>query len=215
MPSKVFGMQTDSQTPAPADSTARRDILSAIRRQSVPAAEIPDLKGEWITYPDRLKQFSESLAFVGGQCIRVRDDAEINAQLAQIPPYAQAKKICSLIPGVRQSNVDLQAIADPHQLEDVDYAIIPGEFCVAENGAVWIMGSKLHHRVLPFITQYLAFVVEASQIVDTMHQAYERLSFGPREFGVFISGPSKTADIEQSLVIGAHGARVLPVFLRG
>lgn len=47
-----------------------------------------------------------------------------------------------------------------------------------------------------------------------MHQAYKKLSSNAIDFGVFISGPSKTADIEQSLVIGAHGALSLSVFLK-
>jgi L-lactate dehydrogenase complex protein LldG len=48
-----------------------------------------------------------------------------------------------------------------------------------------------------------------------MHQAYDALTFGRAEFGTFIAGPSKTADIEQSLVIGAHGPRSLTVFCIG
>jgi L-lactate dehydrogenase complex protein LldG len=46
-----------------------------------------------------------------------------------------------------------------------------------------------------------------------MHQAYEQISSADYGFGVFLAGPSKTADIEQSLVLGAHGARGLVVFL--
>jgi L-lactate dehydrogenase complex protein LldG len=66
-------------------------------------------------------------------------------------------------------------------------------------------------------------VVPAGEIVDHMHAAYDRLgvaglggsAFAQPMFGAFISGPSKTADIEQSLVIGAHGPRSLTVFLLG
>jgi L-lactate dehydrogenase complex protein LldG len=58
-------------------------------------------------------------------------------------------------------------------------------------------------------------VIPAAEILDNMHQAYERLAFDKPGFGAFISGPSKTADIEQSLVIGAHGPRSLTVFCIG
>ncbi len=84
---------------------------------------------------------------------------------------------------------------------------------VAENGAIWVDGSTLPHRVMLFIPQFLALVVSRSQIVHHMHQAYARIGHPKPGFGVFVSGPSKTADIEQNLVIGAHGCRTLQVFL--
>jgi L-lactate dehydrogenase complex protein LldG len=100
-------------------------------------------------------------------------------------------------------------------LEPVDFAIMPGVFGVAENAAIWVTDRELPLRVLYFIVQHLALVIPADSIVDNMHQAYERLSFARAEFGAFIAGPSKTADIEQALVIGAHGPRSLTVFCLG
>jgi L-lactate dehydrogenase complex protein LldG len=70
-------------------------------------------------------------------------------------------------------------------------------------------------RVLPFICQHLAVVVDAKNIVPTMHEAYQRIGDSLYGFGTFIAGPSKTADIEQSLVLGAHGPRSMTVFLLG
>lgn len=104
---------------------------------------------------------------------------------------------------------------DAHSLEDVDLAIIPAHFGVAENGAMWVSDSLIKYRVLPFITQQLAVVVNKKDIVYNMHQAYEMISGTNYEFGVFIAGPSKTADIEQSLVLGAHGPKGMTIFLLG
>ena len=72
---------------------------------------------------------------------------------------------------------------------------------------------RAHHRAIYFIAQHLVLVVPREALLDHLHQAYERLSFAGAGYGLFISGPSKTADIEQSLVIGAHGARSLTVLL--
>jgi L-lactate dehydrogenase complex protein LldG len=127
----------------------------------------------------------------------------------------------------------------PHSFETVDLAILPAHFGVAENGACWVTEAQMIQRVLPFITQNLALVLSRTAIVATMHQAYDRIAvleaaaaavpaspaaaasdpnaagaMAPSDgFATFIAGPSKTADIEQSLVLGAHGPRSLTVFL--
>lgn len=102
---------------------------------------------------------------------------------------------------------------DPHSLEDVELTIVKAHFGIAENSALWVTDDLLGQRVATFIPQYLAIVVRKNDMVATMHQAYERIGNQEYGFGTFIAGPSKTADIEQSLVLGAHGARGLIVFL--
>jgi len=93
--------------------------------------------------------------------------------------------------------------------------MLPGELAVAENGAVWVDGRYLHHRVVFVIPEHLVLVVDARDVVHDMHEAYERLALRGKGFGLFLAGPSKTADIEQSLVIGAHGARSCTVAIVG
>jgi L-lactate dehydrogenase complex protein LldG len=197
--------------------SARNDILNAVRRNRPTACAAPELNAAWTTYHDRRQQFIDVLTAVGGtaSCVDGLDD--LNAQLAQLPAYAKASKIVSKVPGAGTPNVDLASLDSPHELADVDIAILPGQFAVAENAAVWVDDRDLPHRVLYFLCQHLVLVVPANEIVDHLHAAYERLAgaFAERVFGVFISGPSKTADIEQSLVIGAHGPRSLTVFLLG
>ena len=83
----------------------------------------------------------------------------------------------------------------------------------AEDSRHYISGAqRTSLRALFFILQHLALVIAAEAIVDNMHQAYERIKFDRPGFGAFIAGPSNNADIEQSLVIGAHGPRSLTVF---
>ncbi|MEY4986426.1 MAG: hypothetical protein RL567_205 [Bacteroidota bacterium] len=111
-------------------------------------------------------------------------------------------------PGRRRYDSTLDGLS----LAEVEVLEIDGEFGVAENGAIWLSEDALPHRVAPFICQHL--VINVSEIVPTMHAAYARLGEVKSGFGLFLAGPSKTADIEQSLVIGAHGARSLTVVIR-
>jgi L-lactate dehydrogenase complex protein LldG len=188
-------------------------LLANLRRQLVPHVPLPEVvEGPWVTYDQPVEKFAEMLQFVGGTCTRVQNVGEIATSLAQYPQWQSAKRIFSRVEGLA-GNVDLDAIDDPHQLADLDFVIYPGQFAVAENGAVWLTDEGLKHRVVFFITQYLVLVLSERDIVHNMHQAYARAPAPQPGFGVYLSGPSKTADIEQSLVIGAHGCRQTQVFL--
>ncbi|HWA96977.1 MAG TPA: LUD domain-containing protein [Pirellulales bacterium] len=186
-----------------------------MRRRLPPEMPLPGPIEPRTRYPDPVAQFITSAEFVGGRAIVVPEASEIDQRLSELPAWTAARKTISLVPGVGRSTFDLAAVADPHTLEDVDFAILSGQFGVAENAAIWIDDAQLKHRVLPFITQHLSLVISRGEIVNTMHEAYDRLRFDAARFGTFISGPSKTADIEQSLVIGAHGPRSLTVFIVG
>lgn len=202
--------------------SSRQKILSAIRQHLVPAVELPNLDQEWIQFEDSRKQFLESLGTVGGEGTVVPDLSAVEAALNTTPEYQSAQKISCFtdqinVPGDRL--VDLNQIDDPHTLADLDMAIIKGEFGVAENGAIWVTDVGVKHKASFFIAQHVVILLSAAEIVSHMHEAYPRTGLehdklGEKPFfGLFISGPSKTADIEQSLVIGAHGARSLRVFL--
>jgi L-lactate dehydrogenase complex protein LldG len=198
----------------------RSQILTAVRRQQVEPTALPEITGPWTVYSDPIQQFIDVLQSVGGRAIRVRNPSELLSQVSALPEYRNAKtRYCSLqLAG--EWNVDLQQIEDPHELADLEFAMLGGSMAVAENGAVWVSDQGLRHRVVYFIVQHLALVVPTSAVVHHLHEAYARLEsaddreLAARRFGCFISGPSKTADIEQSLVIGAHGPRSLTVFLQ-
>ncbi len=193
--------------------SAREAILSALRASrtevvAAPAHPAPVKQG------DPVVRFMESVKAVGGQAYRVADDAALAAGMAGLPVWS-AQRRASLVPGI-DGTVDLEAVADPHELADLDVAAIPGEVAVAENGAVWVKGESLGpHRAVFVIPEHLVLVVRAADVVNDMQEAYGRITLPRPGYGLFISGPSKTADIEQSLVIGAHGARSCAVFVVG
>ncbi len=196
--------------------SSRTSILARLRAAAPPAAPLPPLPVSGQRLDDPVVHFAETLAAVGGRCERVPSTGALRAAVAALPVVAQAAKVASLVPEAHPGNVPLAAIADPHDLADVDVAIIRGEFAVAENGAVWVSATSLGRlQALLFITQHLVLVVDPAKVLDTLHEAYARLRFDGPGFGLFISGPSKTADIELALVIGAHGARSTVVFLVG
>ena len=142
----------------------------------------------------------------------ITDRAALNIELSGIAEWRDAKKTVSLVEGIH-GNTDLEQITDPHATEDIDFAILPGQFAVAENGAVWINDEGVRQRAIYFIAQHLALVVSVDNILPNMHEAYRRLSFGTPRFGAFISGPSKTADIEGVLVTGVHGPAAVEIVL--
>ena len=193
---------------------SREEILARLRAAAPPARELPEARRFGGRFEDLRAQFAASLQDAGGRCVRIEVADALIGALDQLEPYRTASHIASLVAGIPRANVRLEEIRDAHDLRDVELAIIPGELAVAENGAVWITERALPHRALPWIAQHLALVVSADALVNDMHEAYERLEVGGG-FGCFISGPSKTADIEQALVIGAHGPRSTTVFLMG
>ncbi len=193
---------------------SREEILGLLRAASTPARELPEVRRFAQRFADLRAQFAQALQDAGGRCVPVASLEALPAAFEALEPYRGGARIASLVPGLPRANVLLEEVSDAHDLRDVDLAVVPGELAVAENGAVWIAGAGLRHRALPWIAQHLTLVVSADRLVNDMHEAYDKLEVG-KGFGCFISGPSKTADIEQALVIGAHGPRSATVFLIG
>jgi len=180
--------------------SSRSEIFGAI--QALEKREIAH-PGDFKSYSptqNSVSDFKNSLTIVGAICIEVENKKEAETRLSEIYPELQRYT----------SN---EVVSNGLDLEAVDVLEIDGMFGVAENGAIWLSDQFLPNRVAPFICQHLVIYVSKSEIVATLHEAYERLDGNFADFGLFLSGPSKTADIEQSLVIGAHGARSLTVVL--
>lgn len=191
--------------------TTREKILAATKANQPPATALPvvDEAGA-IVYEDAAIKFKATLEGIGGTVREANDLQEVVSYVKEY--YTEGNKYITSIDALKDIghiNID----EDPHQLEDVEVAVIQGDFAVAENSAIWVTTSSVKVRVLPFICQHLVILLGKNDIVHNMHQAYTRIGNSVYDFGVFIAGPSKTADIEQSLVLGAHGPKTLIVFL--
>jgi L-lactate dehydrogenase complex protein LldG len=150
-----------------------------------------------------LDAFIDAVKSVGGNVIPVRD---FNIE----KEYSSVKTVGSKMDDYT-GNIDLDN-ASFDELKSLDLALLKGDFGVAENAAIWLPQDNMGQRIVPFIAEYLVIFLSKEQIVSTMHEAYQRIQNVP-DYGVFISGPSKTADIEQTLVLGAQGPMRLDVVL--
>ena len=127
--------------------------------------------------------------------------------------YPEAKVFASHLPEITIAQKNPDTVAEANDLNGTDVGIVRGEVGVAENGCVWIPQTMKEKAVL-FISEYLVIFLQKDKVVNNMHEAYARIEMDPKyNFGTFISGPSKTADIEQALVMGAQAARGVTVVL--
>jgi L-lactate dehydrogenase complex protein LldG len=192
---------------------SRESILAAIKNNQPDHQALPDLSGFRHAGPGDPAAFMKVVEALGGQVFEISSFAEIQPLVAE--HYTDVSRVVAVRQEYFPGGATQWQEGDGRQLEYVDLAIIPGQFGVAENGAIWVTENEMQVRVLPFITQHLAIVISRDSILPTMHDAYERIGVPETGFGAFIAGPSKTADIEQSLVLGAHGAKSLTVFITG
>lgn len=188
---------------------SREKILSAVKNNQGEIKPLPAMR----TFPqsfDRLAKFSEVLKNIGGKVFTIRSTAEMEEYIQK--NFGAPKRVVSAIPGISGAESN-QKYTDLPSLHDVDLFITQALLGVAENGAVWLTEDALHERALPFISHHVAVLLDQKNIVSTMHEAYEKIGSTDYGFATFIAGPSKTADIEQSLVLGAHGAMTMTVFI--
>lgn len=191
--------------------SSRSHILQAIQSIKPERVDLPPIPSFNTSSGDLPAQFKEALSNNKGLCLEGSNLLEMFQEVrSKFNPEAI---ICSLVAGL-EGNLDINSIADPHDLALVDLAVVKSSLGVAENAALWLPEASIGYRALPFIAQHLIIILEEQDLVADMHHAYEKIKIDSTGYGVFIAGPSKTADIEQSLVIGAHGARSLTVFLK-
>ncbi|MDB4889579.1 MAG: Lactate utilization protein [Gemmatimonadetes bacterium] len=189
--------------------TSRESILAAVRAARPAAVALPDVRtnaSSTSNTSDDVREFIVATEVAGARVV-TGTRADLGALIDTAYPAG----------GRQVSAMDLlDANAErllPHSFADTDVFVCEGVVGVAENGAIWLPLSRLRHRSALFLATNVIVVLDRNRVVRDLHAAYDAIDVAAEGFGVFVSGPSKTADIEQSLVIGAHGAKSLTVLL--
>ncbi|MBO9571630.1 MAG: LUD domain-containing protein [Chitinophagaceae bacterium] len=195
-------------------SNSRDKILAAVKNNQPSFSELPDISGLGIDRSESrmlADKFLSSLQTIGGHCKKVSNYNEISETIKY--QFPDAKRIVTSISELNDIAEVYCATDVIESADNIDVAVLSAHFGVAENGAVWLTEDIMCDRVLPFICQHLVVVISADNIVPNMHEAYKTIGNRDSGFSIFIAGPSKTADIEQSLVLGAHGPISMTVFI--
>ena len=191
--------------------STKEEILSKYRKNIQQRFEMPDLTDiKGITYPDPLVQFISMTQSVGGKVVEMEPGQNINDLIKEL--YPDAKEIASNLPEVTIATRNPDTVGSAQALNGTDVGVIEGKFGVAENACVWVP-QQMEEKAVCFISENLVILLKKSEIVNNMHEAYKRIEFNDYGYGTFISGPSKTADIAQVLVMGAQAARSATVVL--
>ena len=187
---------------------SKNEILQRIRKSTPELMTLPN--DFYINEKDSSEElklvFKESLIKAGAEITVFNNEDEISMNLKSF--YEEAldfddPKVWAEYPDNCIKN----------KLEKIGTAVIRGQFGVAENGAIWFNESNFPNRLIPFVAQQLVVKMRKENLVKDMHEACQKINQVVSGYSVFIAGPSKTADIEQSLVYGAHGAKKLIVML--
>lgn len=189
----------------------KEELFEKLRQNTRTTYDMPDMNIPGITFPDRYRQFAQTVEAVGGQLVEARKTDDLNQIIRNL--YPEAVTFASNLPFISIAQKNPDTVAEASELNGTDVGIVQGAFGVAENACVWIP-QTMKEKAVCFISEYLVIILDKQNLVDNMHEAYRRIEMDPRyEFGTFISGPSKTADIEQALVMGAQAARGVTVLV--
>ena len=187
----------------------KEELLSKLRRNTIHQFDMPETPVEGIKYQDVVQQFIDMSRNVGSEVIEAKADDDINELIRKAYPVAEV--LVSNVDGVK-ADINPDIVSEAQDLNGTDVGIIEGDIAVAENGCVWVP-QTMKERVVCFISENLVILVHRNKIVNNMHEAYKKIHMTDYGYGCFISGPSKTADIEQALVMGAQAARGVTVII--
>lgn len=216
------------------NSPRRHEIIAAIRQQLAASApsdavhnehpahhEVPTRTPQQVAHSPELnlsliERFQQSLEAVSGNCSIVRDENEAAEAVRQILESKQARSIAisdsplaqRIIGRVKPDAVLLENAASS-ELFNCDIGITSAQWAVAETGTLVLESNEERHRLASLVPPVHIAIIEADRIRQTLAEVLTAISEkgqdGLSRAITFITGPSRTSDIELTLAIGVHG----------
>ncbi len=207
-------------------NVAREAILGSIRSHL--AASVPHDAHEDPIHPVenpvvlsiKTFDFKQNLESVMGHCIVTTD---VTDALNQIITDLKARRIAisddaNVERWLRHTDLEIDELGitpDAHEIFRFDLGISTAQAAIAETGTLVLESVAERHRFVSLVPPVHIAIVDASRIVETVADALALLRLD-KEISpavTFITGPSRTADIELTLAIGVHGPQELYVII--
>lgn len=192
--------------------SSRDTILATLRanRPNPAAHPLPPVAmlGDMDKGRDR---FENSLQILGGQILMPQEGDTLATAIAR--RFPDAKVICSAVPDF-EGTIRIEEIESPQQAAATDVLVVRSPFGIAEMGSIYLSEAQLNNlNSAAHLTQHIVVILSEENLTANMHTAYlERPEFHTANYGVLMSGPSATADIQGVLIRGAQGVRSLSIW---
>jgi L-lactate dehydrogenase complex protein LldG len=207
------------------ESTSKEKVLKHVREAliSKPEQPFPKIDLEKPVFSEMEESldinFAQELTKAGGLFIYCESEEEVINDLKILMEERHWEQIFALEPSIVKilTKGQINCTYDHVQLTDAKVAMTRCEYLVARLGSIMVSTGQMAGRqifVHPEIHIVLAY---SSQLVGDLKDALLKLKkkYDPKmpSMVTLITGPSRTADIEKTLVMGAHGPKELYVFL--
>ncbi|HWD48570.1 MAG TPA: LUD domain-containing protein [Rhizomicrobium sp.] len=193
--------------------SARDDILGAIRAQRVRSAPRPPQYVPPSSPDDLVRQFTEHARAIHAEVRVLESESDIAGAVADL---LRAKNLPAAIHAVPDMTLpDLGAIEISSALPGPDDAAVTrAPFAIAETGTLAYPARADAPAAWHFRPGFEIAILRASDILPHMENVIARVKAGTLPHTInFVSGPSRTADVEQTLELGAHGPKALAILI--
>ncbi|SDL46804.1 L-lactate dehydrogenase complex protein LldG [Modicisalibacter muralis] len=215
--------------------SARDTILGRLRERldgplAAPACDFSVVTGRGWSHEERLRRFEDKIASVHGEVIHTDHAAWIEALISMLAdkdikrlglgrehPIAQEARTALADSGIELTDADRDIESwQREQFDSLEAGLTSTRGGIAETGSLWLWPTSDEPRRLSLVPPLHIAVLDADAIEDTFFDVVERHDWAGNmpTNALLISGPSKTADIEQTLAYGVHGPRELVILVR-